>query len=503
MDAEEDSESGASTGISSLELAKSYFAFVLRALKLRKRVALTTFAALVLGTFLAVSVWPRTYTCVTVLSAQDNGVLGGEKTMDTMRSAPEAIMNRDNIAAIVDEVGLTKSWEASQSPVSRLKQRLMSKIRGELPESDKRDALISLVESRVNVTPPGWMQSKVIVSVDWHEPKMAAALADAADKSFLKARHVAEISTISEYIGILETHAGELRTEIQQLSGQAQTVRDEKQAKAHMPAPAGDTPHPRVVAAAPRPVAQSPEAAGEIAELRAQVAAKEAAIKELVDQRQRRIADSQARLTDLRSQYTPEHPLVVAAERSIASLASDSPQVLLLRADLASLSAGLKAKVAAKDLASQGGPRVASVPPSAGTPGASPGIEPLPAEIMRLMQEDSDELDPAVAAQFRTAVAKYASLRDKIGTARVDLDTAQAAFKHRYQIVSPAEVPAAPSKPKVPLLILAGLLLSLVTACLVSILAELRTGRIVEVWQVHQLGVPLLGDMPWPPKPDA
>jgi uncharacterized protein involved in exopolysaccharide biosynthesis len=69
------------------------------------------------------------------------------------------------------------------------------------------------------------------------------------------------------------------------------------------------------------------------------------------------------------------------------------------------------------------------------------------------MQEGSEELDPAVGAQFRTAVNKYATLRDKIGTARVDLDTAQAAFKHRYRIVIPAEVPDKPSKPKIPVVL--------------------------------------------------
>jgi hypothetical protein len=123
----------------------------------------------------------------------------------------------------------------------------------------------------------------------------------------------------------------------------------------------------------------------------------------------------------------------------------------------------------------------------------------LPADIMRLMQEGSEELDPAVSAQFHTAVSKYATLRDKIGTARVDLDTAQAAFKHRYQIVIPAEAPDKPSKPKVPAIIGAGLLLSLVAGWLASVISELRTGKLVELWQVDQLGLPLLGEVRWPP----
>jgi hypothetical protein len=45
--------------------------------------------------------------------------------------------------------------------------------------------------------------------------------------------------------------------------------------------------------------------------------------------------------------------------------------------------------------------------------------------------------------------------------------------------------------------------MSLVLGLLAAVIAELRTGMVVERWQVDLLGVPLLGDIRWPPAPGA
>jgi hypothetical protein len=132
--------------------------------------------------------------------------------------------------------------------------------------------------------------------------------------------------------------------------------------------------------------------------------------------------------------------------------------------------------------------------------GALPGAnaaDTLPTEIMGLA--DDQDLDPAVTAQFRYAVSNYTRLRDEISTARIDLDTAQAAFSHRYKIVFPAEAPSKPSKPKLPLLIGVGLAGSLIVALLAAIIAELRAGKIVERWQVQQIELPVLAELRFPP----
>lgn len=495
MDQDDDEDEG--SGTPPLELAKSYLAYGMRALRLHRLLAALIATTVVVGTLVAVAVWPRSYTCVTVLAAQDGRVLDGDKSGGSLGGATEVITSSENVAAIVDELKLTKSWEANLPPMGRFKQAVMRVIRGEVSESAKRDALISMVQNNLHVTPPGWNESKLIISADWGDAKTAAALADAANQSFLRARHVAEISTITEYITILEGHANELRDEIKGMAGQGKT---DTKAEPVKPAPGPDaapaTPAAPVVRMAPsRPSAPVED----LTELRASVAEKQAALKAIEDGKGRRIAEAEQTLTELRGKFTPAHPMVVTAERNLANVSQDSPQAVALRGEVNDLNAKLKAKTAIQkeEAAFRSGRGV--VPLAAGvTPGAS-SMEPLPADIMRLMQEDSEDLDPAVSAQFRTAVSKYATLRDKIGTARVDLDTAQAAFKYRYRIVIPAEVPSKPSKPKVPMVLGVGLLMSLLLAWLAAVISELRSGKLVERWQVASLGVPLLGDIRWPP----
>ena len=60
-----------------------------------------------------------------------------------------------------------------------------------------------------------------------------------------QARHVAEISTISEYISILDGHATQLRAEIQSLGDQAQSARDDKLAKTQQREAANPRPVPK------------------------------------------------------------------------------------------------------------------------------------------------------------------------------------------------------------------------------------------------------------------
>jgi uncharacterized protein involved in exopolysaccharide biosynthesis len=507
----DDSDENEGSGTPPLEQAKSYLAYGQRALRGHRLLAGVTAALVVAATIVAVVVWPRSYTCTTVLAAKENRILDGDKASAPLGGAAEVILSNENITGIVDELQLARNWESTLPPASRLKHRVMSFLRGEVSEAAKREALISMVQNNIHVTPPGWNESKLTISVDWHDGPTAAALADAADQSFLRARQVAEISTITEYITILEGHANELRDEIQSMAGQGK--RDDKAAAAPAAAPpaaaapsAAPTPAPAPLRT-PAPVRAAAPIATEppedLSELRAQVEEKTRTVKEIEDSRQKRLADAEATLTELRTKFTAAHPMVVTAERNIAELSQDSPKLLALRGELKDLSAKLKAKstIQREETAFRNGRGVLPAAPNA-IPGAS-NVEPLPSDIMRLMQDDSEELDPAVSAQFRTAVNKYATLRDKIGTARVDLDTAQAAFKHRYQIVIPAEAPSKPSKPKVPVIVAAGLIFSLVAGLLAAVLAELKTGRVVERWQVDRLGVPLLGDVRWPPASDG
>jgi uncharacterized protein involved in exopolysaccharide biosynthesis len=92
---------------------------------------------------------------------------------------------------------------------------------------------------------------------------------------------------------------------------------------------------------------------------------------------------------------------------------------------------------------------------------------------------------------------KYDTLLDRLNSARIELDTARAAFKYRYTIVRPPQLPKRPVKPKVPFVLGAGVLAATVLAVIAAALADLRSGRILETWQVERaLGLEVLGELP-------
>ena len=101
--------------------------------------------------------------------------------------------------------------------------------------------------------------------------------------------------------------------------------------------------------------------------------------------------------------------------------------------------------------------------------------------------------------QLRDAMDKYAALRAQIQTAQIDLETAQAAFKYRYTVVTPAHLPKTPD----------GAERSPGHACRPRRRDALRLlargpsgppqGTAIERWQVERLlGRPILGDITLP-----
>jgi uncharacterized protein involved in exopolysaccharide biosynthesis len=84
----------------------------------------------------------------------------------------------------------------------------------------------------------------------------------------------------------------------------------------------------------------------------------------------------------------------------------------------------------------------------------------------------------------------------RLDAARIELDTARAAFKYRYSVVSPAQTPRNPVSPNVMLIVLGGLLGGLFFAFFTGTVLDLWKGRIVEPWQVEtQLKIPLLAQV--------
>jgi len=87
-------------------------------------------------------------------------------------------------------------------------------------------------------------------------------------------------------------------------------------------------------------------------------------------------------------------------------------------------------------------------------------------------------------------------LLERIENARIDLDTAGAAFKHRYNVIWPAQLPKYPDKPNVVQGLILGLIFALLLSIAVPATADIIRVRFLERWQVERvLDLPVLAEV--------
>ena len=358
-------------------------------------------------------------------------------------------------------------------------------------EQDTAEWQADLLEKKLSV----WTnEGNIDISVDWPDPTMAFRLVDAAQQSYLESRHATEITAIAEQVSILQNHATTLRDAIDTAVDAIEKLRAERSAK---PAPTlgaapSPTPAPSFVATPPRDPTRSADPDPELAQLKVMIEGKQRAVNELEDFRRRRLSELNASLAEKQAMYTDNHPVLIDLRQTIASLSTESPQVQTLRGEIRTLQKEFDDKSARAAAESRGVPVINTGVRSSAPP-------PLPGSIIRIEQEPSDDRDPAMAyarAQLRDAMDKYSQLRAQIETAQIDFDTAEAAFKYRYSVVEPPQLPKKPSKPNAPLVVLGGLIGGLLVGAFAAIAAELRRDRFVEGWQVERtLDLPILTEV--------
>jgi hypothetical protein len=255
------------------------------------------------------------------------------------------------------------------------------------------------------------------------------------------------------------------------------------------------------------PAAQSPAGPDpELQQLSVRIQTNQHAIDELEELRRRRVSDLQARLAEARVTYTESHPTIVDLKQQIAPLSVESAQVTSLRKEAASLQAEYDQRSAAATAAPSNRSTTAVVWAPAPAPTSAAGPPPqLSGDVLRVALDLREDRDPAMVyarGQLRDAMDKYAALRAQIQTAQIDLETAQAAFKYRYTVVTPARFPRRPTVPNIPVVTLVAVVAGMLCGLLLAVLLDLRRGRVLESWQVERLvGRPIIGDITLPDEP--
>jgi len=477
-----------------MEVVRSYLAFAWRAIRPRWFWTAGILSIGVALTMVVVRYFPRTYSCTTAMMAIENPGLDTYGAPSPFSGAGPLITRQENLEVLVRETGLAQKFSQRRPPLLAFKDRVIQRLFGAWDEKTMAAIVVGTLQSKITVGTD--TAGNLTITVDWSDGKTAAELAEAARQGFLRTRHTAEVSAFEAKMSILDEHASKMRAEVQTLADQINSAHAERVPKAAPGAPglpttgvplATPTPARAGVVRRPSPItaamtADLPEQRAKLADLKRQLA-------ELENDRERRLREERGKLAELQLHLTPSHPQVVTEQERISLLSQVPSEVALLRTEVADLEGTLRQREVLANR-TPGSAASGGVQTSAASAG-------LPTEIIQALE--NDDVDPVLATQISGAVSRYGSLRDDIRAGRIQLDTAQAAFEHRYQIVIPAEVPTIPIKPKPPLIFGVGLGLSLLLALILPILAELKRGIIVERWQVNHMALPVLAELKLPP----
>jgi hypothetical protein len=465
--------------------------FVLRSVGRHKVRALAVFGLVVAGAATALVALPRTYRVESRLLVQLDPLLpsvGEPGRPDTqasspLRSARDTITARENLMALIRRADVLEEWPRHRAPALQVKDFVMRKLYGEVSEKDRLEALLNFLRKKLVV----WEdaagrpnEGAVNITVEWPDAQVAFRLVEAAQQGFIEARHVADMSAVAEASSLLETHAASWRAETVEATDDLRRAQASKRRKGVTPPPLTAAP----AAGQPTAIQRERELPDPEAErLASLVAAKQRVITDLEDLKRRNLDDLQRRLAEQKAIYTDRHPYVISIRQSIDALSKESPQLVALREEAQALEAELM-KHRSK--------------PAAGP--AAPVVAPVVAPIVPVEPLGRDEVeDPeveAARARLKFALDKYQNLRARADSANLELEARRAAFKYRYTVVVPAELPKGPIKPNVPVLGTAAVLAGVMLAAAAAVLADVRAGRVVESWQVkHLLELPVIAEV--------
>ncbi len=498
-----------------------YAGFTCRAVWRRKILVivsfLLTFSMIAAATRLA----PRTYHIEVTLLTQHSIIIASLTNPARVipydvyaptRAAAEMVLRRDNIIALIRQTDLMNEWDRTRPPLLRLYDGWNARIRGHAPSADEKlDNLVDQIERRMSVSTDPGSDGLVTISLDWPDPGSGYQLVERARQSFLQARSVSETQAITEALKLLEGYATTLRADLQTtLDELARTRSLALSQQATMPRLARRSgPIARVLDIADSAGGATADQDDQLVDpgtladprlgrLKNAATTKRSELARLESEQKRKLDQLQAQLSVASTIYTPNHPTVQSLQQSVAALRHDSPQIVLLRHDLDELEgqADEQAALAAERLIRATIRQHVARPrkPASAPPNVAP-TTPAPTDMPNLPGgARPDAVVEFATARLRTQLNQLHGVLERTDTARIELEIAKGAFKHRYSVVSPAEQPSNPTFPNTSRILIAGFVASLIFALAAAVAADISGRRILEAWQLpRQLGLRVLG----------
>jgi len=477
-----DGDEGEAEGID-LQRVLQIAGFVTRAPRRHPLLAIVVFVTVAsLGLALA-AVTPNTYRASVKLQVQRSLAIRAltstnEKLQQIEWESPTKdvqgmILRRDNLVALAKEANLVERFYQTRPASLRFKDKIMAYLSSPPSDDDKLKGMVYTLESRLTAEAPD--DTTVIISVDWTNPAIAYELVTLVQKNFEEARYDSDVAVIKDSVAVLEEHA------------KAESAHVDAEIVAYQKTVAERVPASRTPGAAARApgfsgVRSAPGAGpAEVADLDAAKAleAKRMEISALEAAHQQAITTVRQQLVQAQLTLTPLHPTVMALQKQLDALSQPPPELAAAQADERALMAQIappRPAVAAPAAAVAAPPRhvseeigdaAAPEPPSA--PRGDPNLD----GPLRLAE-----------SKLTAAIHSYEDSIARIDSTRAELDIARAAYKHRYTVVTPAELPERPKRRMSMMIGVGSLVGAVVLALLLSALADFAKGTIVEPWQV-------------------
>jgi hypothetical protein len=442
--------------------------FALRAVGRRPVVAACCFLAIAALGPVSLVVAPRTWRVQEVLTASREPVVStaGDPVLlrpfgaeDAASEARDAILRKDNLAALVDETRLVERTLAAHSPLGRARDRFVELVVGRArTREERRQDLIEALQKKLAITQPGTEpgapagapHDRVQLTLEWPDGEAARAVLDAAGRRFFEQRREREVATARDVLAVLEERAtavqGEIEAKVQKLHElELAMLRGGPSLSRTYRAPRGRVPEET-----------------DLVRLRVAVESRKAALADLERLRQARSEELRAELTRERAAYGEQHPVIARTREVLAGVEAPSPQADALRAEIA-------------------------------------GLEQEFARASERAARLVDDEDPALEYQrteLRVLLARSTTLRDRIDAARVESGVARAGFDRRYAFAVPPVVPRRPERPIAALSIAAAVLGGALLALLVASTLDLRSGVVLERSQLEErMGIPVFGEL--------
>ena len=408
----------------------------------------------------------------------------------------ELVKSDTNIEGLLSDTDLIRRWEKKRPVLNRFKDRMLAPLVGKPKPEDLQKAYMTMLEEKIDAHVEGEV---IYLSVEWNDAETAMLLAENTIARFLKMRHDMELAEILETVSILGRNVEASRMGIEAVVKRMQKIFEDREADLQVKAgtPRSES-HRRVhksrFVSIRKPVAaEAPDPAS--TSLRAQFAQKNSAFAMMKKAYEDRLRDAEQRLANLRASLGPDHPDVGEAKRALDQISKQPPELTALEADQSKLAG----QVGSLPTPREAKPVLVVDPAPHESEEQKFDMVRVPVSEDLYKEMDKDPEIAAVMDELKKRQDSHDDLVRRLANARIESETANAAFNYRYVITKHPLMPETPVKPNRPLLIVGGAVVALILGVLLALLSDILSGLLIEAWQVERfLGVKLLGEVEEP-----